>query len=201
MPENDEDSSTFLTKEPAEGQSDNTYEQQWRKLQQDKQAVLQQEAQRLGCSVQEVAEKVEKGEYRTLKEVQEADPDDDLPDLEDVEEEEEEEAVATSVQVKVETTRYEQDNKDTEGVYNRQLEAEGEYQHPRSTAQPRQDFQSASGYSGPRPGFVFKMGELGLGYYKDALQEQEQEETPTALPAPSQEEEETRWQSTMNELD
>merc|ERR1719356_1842998 len=38
-------------------------------------------------------------------------------------------------------------------------------------AEGRMFFEPASSFQGARPGFVFKMGPRGLGYYRDAKQE------------------------------
>ena len=74
-------------------------------------------------------------------------------------------------------TQYEKDNHATQGEYNRELEASGEYNRGVSSkteasrglgsAAGAEDFEAAASYRGSRKGFVFKMGEAGLGYYKD----------------------------------
>ena len=79
-------------------------------------------------------------------------------------------------------TQYEKDNHATQGDYNRELEANGEYQRgfsskteascglaPASGTDAAEvgDFMASAAYDGSREGFVFKMGEAGLGYYRD----------------------------------
>jgi len=73
-------------------------------------------------------------------------------------------------------TQYEKDNGSTLGEYNRQLEAEGAYNRSFSskTEETRAsasiastDFAAAAKFTGSRTGYVFKMGDFGLGYYKD----------------------------------
>ena len=73
-------------------------------------------------------------------------------------------------------TQYEKDNDSILGEYNRQLEAEGAYNRSFSskTEETRAsasiastDFAEAAKVTGSRTGYVFKMGDFGLGYYKD----------------------------------
>jgi len=56
------------------------------------------------------------------------------------------------------TTSIEQDEEEENSEY---PSSENEYKH--------QPFYSSSVFDGRRPGYIFKMGHLGLGYYKDII--------------------------------
>jgi len=66
----------------------------------------------------------------------------------------------------------------------------GELKDEDGGAAKRDFFEPASSFQGARPGFAFKMGPRGLGYYRDAKQEQTKVEKKEQKPEPTIKEEE-----------
>merc|ERR1712113_1162560 len=65
----------------------------------------------------------------------------------------------------------------------------GEVKDEDGTTGKREYFEPASSFQGARPGFAFKMGPRGLGYYRDAKQEIAKTEKKEQKPEPSVKEE------------